>query len=124
MSSKKILIIDDEPDMVTHLSALFEDNGYITCSANDGEAGMKKVIHEKPDCITLDLVMPNETGVKFLKKIKSDSNLKNIPLIIVSGLADFKTFIKKCKPVPEPEGFIDKPVNEEAILAKVKELLK
>ncbi len=123
MSTKKILSIDDEPDMITHLTALFEDNGYTTCFANDGEQGMKMVNIEKPDLITLDLVMPNETGMKFLKKIKNDDALKNIPVIIVSGLQDFRTFIKKCGPVPDPEGFVDKPIDETILLDKVKELL-
>lgn len=123
MSTKKILSIDDEPDMITHLTALFEDNGYESCTANDGEEGMQAVKSEMPDLITLDLVMPNETGVKFLRKIKKDSTLKNIPVIIVSGLQDFRTFIKKCGPVPDPEGFIDKPIDEALLLAKVKELI-
>ena len=123
MSTKKILVIDDEPDMITHLTALFEDNDYSVCSANDGEKGLEMVRSEKPDLITLDLVMPNKTGVKCLRIIKSDDELKNIPLIIISGLADFRIFLKKCRPVPEPDGFIDKPVNEEMLLKKVKEIL-
>lgn len=123
MSKKKILIIDDEPDMTTHLTALFEDNGYAICTASDGEQGMEKVKSENPDLITLDLVMPNESGVRLLRKIKKDKNLKKIPVIIVSGLHDFKTFIKKCGPVPEPEGFVDKPVNEESLLEKITELI-
>ena len=124
MSTKKILSIDDEPDMITHLTALFEDNGYATCTANDGEQGMQVVKEEKPDLITLDLVMPNESGVKFLRKIKTNDALKNIPVIIVSGLQDFRTFIQKCGPVPDPEGFIDKPIDEALLLEKVKELLR
>ncbi len=123
MSPKKILCIDDEPDMITHLTTVLEDGGYATCTANDGEQGMQSVAEEKPDLITLDLVMPNETGVKFLRKIKKDNSLKNIPVIIVSGLQDFRTFIKKCGPVPDPEGFIDKPIDEAMLLQKVKELI-
>jgi CheY-like chemotaxis protein len=123
VSTKNILCIDDEPDVITHLTALFEDNGYATCTATDGEEGMQAVNSEKPDLITLDLVMPNETGVKFLRKIKKNDTLKNIPVIIVSGLQDFRTFIQKCGPVPDPEGFIDKPIDETLLLEKVKELV-
>jgi CheY-like chemotaxis protein len=123
MSDKKILIVEDEPDIITHLTTLFGDNGYATCTATDGEQGMEMVLKEKPDLVTLDIVMPNESGVKMLRKIKKDDALKNIPVIIVTGLQDFKTFVKKCGPVPDPEDFVDKPINEESLLEKVRKLI-
>jgi DNA-binding response OmpR family regulator len=123
MSAKKILIVEDEPDMTTHLTALFGDNGYSTSSATDGEQGMEMVLKDKPDLITLDIVMPNESGVRLLRNLKKNDELKKIPVIIVTGLQDFKTFVKKCGAVPEPEGLVDKPVNEAALLEKVRNLI-
>jgi len=123
MSKKKILIVEDEQDYITFLTTLLQDNGYDTITANDGEKGMKSLLDEKPDLVTLDLVMPNETGVRFLRKVKKDDALKNVPIVIVSGLTDFKTFIKKCGPVPEPEAFVDKPIDEQRLLDEIKKLI-
>ena len=119
METKKVLVIDDEPDMVTFLTTLLQDNGFATYSASDGKEGIEKVRQEKPNLILLDLVMPNQSGVKFFRHIKKDETLKNIPIIIVTGLTEFKTFIKKCGPVPEPEYFIEKPVNEQVLLREI-----
>ena len=71
--AKKILIIDDEPDMVTFLCALLEDHGYVTITAADGEEGMTKIKSEKPDLISLDLLMPNKTGIKMFRRADFDS---------------------------------------------------
>lgn len=65
------------------------------CSAKDGEKGLEMIRSENLDLITLNLVMPNKTGVKGLRTIKNDNALQHIPLIIISGLADFIIFLKK-----------------------------
>ena len=62
---RKILVLDDEPDVVTYLVSLFEDNDYIVVSAVDGKEGMEKVTTEKPDLITLDISMPEKSGIRF-----------------------------------------------------------
>ena len=59
---KKILVVDDEPDMVEWLTTFFEDNGYATIFAHDGFDGFEKVLSEKPDLITLDITMNRESG--------------------------------------------------------------
>ncbi len=64
---KKILVIDDEQDMVTFLSTLLEDNGYEVATASDGEVGLEKVKSLKPDLVSLDLLMPNKTGIKMFR---------------------------------------------------------
>ena len=56
---KKVLVLDDEPNVVAYLETLLQDNGYDTVSAGDGREGMEKARSEKPDLITLDILMPN-----------------------------------------------------------------
>ncbi|MFH2056993.1 MAG: response regulator, partial [bacterium] len=66
--AKKILVIDDEPDMVEWMTTFLEDNGYSTIYANDGFAGFDKAKQEQPDLITLDISMDNESGIKCYRK--------------------------------------------------------
>ena len=121
---KKILIIDDEEDVVTYLSTFFSDNGFITISAADGKEGLQKAEAEKPDIITLDVSMPEESGVRALRDIQNNEVTKNIPVIMVTGVStDIKRFIESSRQVHPPEGFFEKPINRDELLKKVMELL-
>lgn len=122
---KKILIIDDEEDVVTYLSAFFTDNGFETISAINGKEGFEKAKSEKPDIITLDVSMPEESGVKALRDLQNNESTKNTPIIMVTGVSiDMKRFIETRKQVHPPEGYFEKPIDREALLKKIKELLK
>jgi len=92
---KKILIIDDDPITVKYLDAIFQNNGYQTCTAADGVAALDVLKEEMPDLITLDLVMPEETGPRFYRRMSKDPDLKNIPVIVISGMASRELSIKK-----------------------------
>ncbi len=125
---KRILVIDDEEDTLSYLTTLFADNGYETLTAKDGAEAMEVVKKEKPDLITLDIIMPRESGVKFYRQVKEDEELKKIPVIIVTALTGyaydpqgFLKFIKARKSVPQPEGFVAKPVDRDELLELVKE---
>ena len=129
---KKILVLDDEPDVLAYLVSLFEDNDYIVISAMDGEEGMQKAKSEKPDLITLDISMPEKSGIRFYREIKADPDLKDVPIVIVTGVEstqdggtgdDFKRFLGTRKQVPPPEAFIMKPIEEPELLGAVKDLL-
>ena len=122
---KKILIIDDEEDVRTYLSTFFTDNGLSVISAIDGKEGIQKAVAEKPDLITLDVSMPEESGVRALRDLQNNEVTKNIPVIIVTGVStDIKRFIESRKQVHPPEGFFEKPIDRDKLLKKVKELLK
>lgn len=127
--SKKILVIDDEPDMLTFLCTLLEDNGYVTCTATDGEEGMQKVKSEKPDLISLDLLMPNKTGIKMYRELRKDEATKGIPVVMVTGFGqgdvpsmDFKKWIHE-RAIKAPEAYIEKPVNAAELLDAIKKAL-
>jgi CheY-like chemotaxis protein len=98
---KKILIVDDDPVIVKYLQAVFSDNGYATCTATSTMEGLDVVRREKPDLITLDIQMPGEWGPRFYRKLRQDKELKNTPVIVISGIdgehaiKDAITFIKK-----------------------------
>jgi len=120
---KKVLIIDDEPDTCTYFSSLLEDNDYEIEIAYDGEEGFAKLRAAIPDLITLDISMPEKSGVKFYREIKENNRWKNIPVIIITGVSDdFRQFISSRRQVPPPEGYISKPIDPEEFLKLVDEL--
>jgi len=121
---KKILIIDDEEDILTYLTAFFYEKGFKVISAQNGKEGVKEAVFAKPDIITLDISMPEESGIKALRELQNNNITKNIPIIIITGVAsDFKRFIETRKQVHPPEGYFEKPINRGLLLQKVKSLI-
>ncbi len=93
--AKKIMVVDDDPNMVSYLTDLLDDNGYDTCSAQAGSDALDLVKSEKPDLITLDLEMPEEWGPRFYRRIMQEKELSKIPVIVISGLSGSKYAIQK-----------------------------
>lgn len=121
---KHILVIDDEPDVRTYLATLLQDNGYSVATADDGEQGWQQVQKTKPDLITLDITMPEKSGVRFYRDMKENDEFKDVPIIIVTGVSgEFENFISTRRKVPAPEGYIRKPVDHKELLDKVSSLL-
>jgi len=122
--SKKILIVDDEEDILTYFEAIFNDNGYDTLLARDGIKGFELAKSEKPDLITLDITMPKQSGLKIYRQLKDHPELKNIPVIIITAVNDsFKIFIDKLKEVEPPKGILNKPIDPQEILKVVRGIL-
>ena len=111
--AKKILIIDDDPVVVKYLENLFQDNGYETCSASSSMEGLELVRREKPDLISLDLEMPGEWGPRFYRKMRKDKQLRDTPIIVVSGI-DGDHAIK------DAVAFVAKPFDPDKLLGIVK----
>ncbi len=127
---KRILVLDDEPHVVTYLETLLHDNGYETVSASDGKEGMEKVRSEEVDLVCLDISMPEQSGVRFYRNLKDDPELSAIPVVIVTAVTGyggdpepFKRFISTRKQVPPPEGFLSKPIDKQEFLDTIARLL-
>ena len=124
MEKKKILVIEDEQDTASYLTTLFEDNGYDALAAKDGQEGIQAARQESPDLITLDISMPEKSGLKTLRELQEDAKTSNIPVIIVTGVSEnLKAFIEKQKHVKAPAGHINKPIDTQELLGQVKSLL-
>jgi len=120
---KKILIVDDEPDMVVWLETFFEDNGFDTISAYDGFDGFEKAKSELPDLITLDITMDKESGVKMFRNLQETGETSKIPVIMITGVTpDFEKFSSSRKQVTPPQAYFEKPVDKDGLLKKVQEL--
>ena len=123
-AKKLILVVDDEPDIVAFLTTLLEDNGYRTLSARDGQEAWDKAKAETPDLVSLDITMPEKSGVRFYRDFKNDPDLGKIPVIIVTGVSDdFQKFISSRKQVPPPDGYISKPIEEKTYLETVSKVI-
>jgi CheY-like chemotaxis protein len=115
---KSILVIDDEPDVVSFLSRLLRDNGYSVISASNAVDALALIEDQRPGLILLDLQMPYETGTDLYRKLRSRKELKEIPIIVVSGLAGRNVAVSRSVPV------IDKPIDEERLLGEVRRALE
>ncbi len=138
--TKKLVIIDDDPDARLYYTTILEDMDFSFVEARDGVEGVKKVKKEKPDLILLDLMMPKKGGLQVLNEMKKDPNLRNIPVIIISGSSretgvDMRRYFNKrsshtinkrgtAKPTETTTEFLDKPVEPENLLKVVKRVLK
>ena len=125
MTDKKtVLIIDDEPDTVTYFSSLLEDNGYAVVTAQNGAEAIERVKDARPDLITLDITMPETSGVRCYRDLREHETWRSIPVIMVTGVSgDFQTFISSRKHLPPPDGYLSKPVDETELLALVRKLM-
>lgn len=127
---KRILIVDDEPDVVSYLEMLLQDQGYETVSAEDGNEALEAARRERPDLVTLDISMPEASGTRFYKELKQDPELGSTPVLIVTAVTGYggdpygyEKFLNRSKLVPPPEGFFPKPIDREKLLAEVDQLL-
>ena len=121
---KKILVVEDEPDVMAYLVTFFKVNGYHVLTATDGRKGFEKAKTEHPHLISLDITMPEESGVRMYRNLHNDPSTKDIPVIIITGVSgEFKGFIESRKQVNPPAGYFEKPIDREAVLAKIKEIL-
>jgi two-component system, OmpR family, phosphate regulon response regulator PhoB len=127
---KKVLVVDDDPDVRLFSVTVLEENGYTPLEAANGEEGLKMIKAEKPDLVILDILMPRQSGIRLYRELKTDKALKKIEVIILSGIAK-KTFLRSQKAltefggeeVPEPKVYLEKPVEPEVLAAEIKKIL-
>ena len=82
-SKKKILVVDDEPSVSSYLETLLQDNGYETTSAANGSEGLEKARSDRPDLVTLDISMPEKSGVRFYTELKNNPDLASVPVVML-----------------------------------------
>ncbi len=114
----KILIIDDDPNIVGFLTNVLTDNDYEVVSADNGADGLRVARDEAPDLILLDIEMPTATGPDFYRRLRHEKALKTTPVIVVSGYHSKHIALTKNVPV------LEKPVDEDQLLAQVRASLK
>jgi two-component system, OmpR family, alkaline phosphatase synthesis response regulator PhoP len=118
---KKILIVDDQEDIVKLLEMRLSTSGYDFISAEDGEAGLKLARSEKPDLIIMDIMMPKMDGYKVCGLLKNDARFAHIPVILFTAKALDED--RRIGEEVKADAFIVKPYNAQILIEKVKELI-
>jgi CheY-like chemotaxis protein len=121
---KRALVVDDEEDICAYLSTMLKDSGYDVIVAHNGAKALEYAKEEMPDIITLDISMPESTGVKAYRTLKTDEQLKNIPVCVITGVDDMNIYFKKLKGFPIPEAYFSKPVDVDALRQTIDELTR
>jgi len=122
--AKKILVVDDDPDARDFFRTVMEDHGYVVACAKDGNDALAQLNEETPDLVTLDMTMPERSGVAVYRALKEDTAFTGVPVIIITGISeDFRQFISTRRQVPPPEGYLSKPVEAQDLVDIVGRLL-
>lgn len=122
MAGKRILVVDDEKELVEMLKMRLEAGGYEVSAAYDGQEALDKARRDKPDLIILDLMLPRIDGYKVCRMLKFDEKYKKIPIILFTARAQEED--KKLGGEVGAEAYITKPFEPPILLAKIRELLK
>ncbi|MBP7653166.1 response regulator [Candidatus Dependentiae bacterium] len=116
----KILIIDDKEPITKLVAFDLENNGYSVFTSNSGISGLHKMRREKIDLIVLDIEMPDLSGLDILRIMKTDAKLKNIKVIVLSGVIHYK----EAAAALGCDDFIAKPFTSVQLIEKIKINLK
>ena len=123
----KVLVVDDEPDMVEMLKVLLENSSYEVVSAYDGKEGIATAKQEKPDLIVLDLMMPEMNGFEACKEMKNDPDLKDIPVLVLTAISQKISATKYARDLGLgllSDDYIDKPVDPNVLLNRIETLMR
>ena len=129
-SDKHILVVDDEPDVRNFLAACIEDAGFNVRIAVDGMDAMEKVKEQTPDLITLDMVMPRQSGIKFMRDLRKNDDWADIPVIVITAHAkdefgsddvkSFNTMLMRHR----PKVMLEKPITPEKLVKAIGDILE
>jgi len=119
---KRILLVDDEPDLTDLLKSVFEPRGYKCMTAKDGLEAIKSAKEKRPSLIILDLVMPKMDGISTYKALKADKATKDIPIIVYTA-QDPEVVIKKGEQALDVVDFVLKPFDTKSLISIVEKAI-
>ena len=126
---KTILVVDDEPDTVAFLETTLRYAGFRVVTAGNGDEALDRLRTDKPDLISLDLVMPRKSGIRFLYEMRKNQEWSRIPVMIVTGHArdelgsgDLNTLLQE-KMISGPQAYMEKPLTTEVYVAAIRRAL-
>lgn len=126
--TSKILVVDDDPDIRTVLSALLESKGYKVVTASDGKEGLDTLKTEQPDLMILDLLMSEMDGFAVMKKLKDPrwAKYSNIPIMVLTSVredASRRRYELETGVTMDVDDYLEKPINPPVVLERVERLL-
>lgn len=128
-SQTKILVVDDDPDILMAISAVLEAHTHIVVTACDGEEGLVKLKEERPDLMILDLLMPKMDGFAVLKELQDPrrSKYSNIPVLILTSVREDvsrRRYELETGLELDVEDYVEKPIDPHALVERVEKLLE
>ncbi len=123
LAGRVLLVADDEPDQVEFLAAVFEDNGATVHRAMTGDETLAMARELKPDLLTLDLSMPGRDVGEVFQLLRDDPGLEGLKIYVITGRPELRKLIYD-RGARKPEGYMDKPVQEEELLLNVRRILE
>ncbi len=124
--AKKILIVDDDPDLVEAVTMILESKNYEVAAAYGGIEGLQKARTENPDLIVLDVMMPDKDGYVVCKELKADPELRKIPVLLLTAVVSkipTSRYTQQMGLETEADDYIDKPVEPEVLVKRIETLL-
>jgi two-component system alkaline phosphatase synthesis response regulator PhoP len=122
----KVLVVDDDPDMVESVAALLEAKNHEVVKAYGGVEGLQKVRTERPDVVVLDVMMPDKDGFEVCKEMKADPQCATIPVLLLTAVGSKiheTRYTLRMGMETEADDYVPKPVEPEEILKRVEQLL-
>jgi two-component system, OmpR family, alkaline phosphatase synthesis response regulator PhoP len=122
----KILIVDDDPDLVEAVTMILRSKRFEVAAAYNGKEGIEKVKTERPDLVVLDVMMPEKDGYSVCKELKSDPQWSHIPILLLTAVASHvptTRFTQQMGMETEADDYIDKPVEPEVLVKRIETLL-
>jgi two-component system alkaline phosphatase synthesis response regulator PhoP len=124
--AKKILVVDDDPDLVETTSMILKSKQYDVVVAYDGVEGLEKARTEKPDLIVLDVMMPEKDGYTLCKELKANAALQAIPVLLLTAVVSHISttrFSHQMGMETEADDYMDKPVDPHELVRRIELLL-
>jgi two-component system alkaline phosphatase synthesis response regulator PhoP len=118
----KILIVDDEPDIVQFLQYNLKAKGYLTATADDGVEAIRKAKEFRPDLILMDVMMPNKDGIQAMKDLRQIPDFEGTAIILLTALSDEKYEIEGLK--TGADDYIAKPIKPELLATRISTALR
>ena len=119
---RKVLIADDEPDILEILKYNLEKEGYTVATAKDGDEALDKAKHVKPDLIVLDMMMPKKSGMEVCELLRAQNTFKDTMIMFLTALSDETTQLKGFD--TGADDYVSKPISPSVFVSKVNALLR
>ncbi|MFQ6613893.1 MAG: response regulator transcription factor [Fidelibacterota bacterium] len=118
---KRILVVDDDPNIVNLIRAFLTKIGFEIMEANDGLDGLQKARTEKPDLIILDVMLPKLDGFKLSRLLKFDETFQNTPILMLTAKSDEKD--ERTGKAMGADAYLTKPFKNQQLIDQVKALV-
>ena len=122
MPKETILIVDDDPEIINILRDYLELENYRVITAHNGQTAVQRIHSERPDCVVLDVMLPDEDGWSVTRKIRSDERVRNTPIILLTARVDDMDKIIGLE--LGADDYITKPFNPREVIARIRVQLR